>query len=246
MNITDEQLSAFLDAELSETEMEFIREQLIEDENLANRLAELAIVDELVVKAYSTIDAEALPQSITQLLSNDSLPKETERQETPAAILQNARIIEFPLWRKIRSNMTQYAAIAASVMLVIGFGMKHIIPGDDWQNIAQVLETQTSGVEKIIDDTYIKPRLTFINKNGNYCRQFDLHNTKSASANIACRQNNEWQLISSISLDKTQETANYKTATNNSALDELIDEMAVGEYFDAQAEADVINKHWSK
>lgn len=242
MNITDEQLSAFLDAELPDTEMELIREQLIEDENLANRLAELAIVDELVVKAYSTIDAQALPLSITQLLSKETLAEETRQTET----LQNAKIIEFPLWKKIRSNFAQYTSIAASVVLVIGFGVMQMNTSADWQNVAQVLETQASGVEKIIDNTHIKPRLTFTDKNGNYCRQFDLHNAKSASTNIACRQNNEWQLISSISLDKTQETSSYHTATGDSALNELIDEMAVGDYFDAQAEADVINKHWSK
>ncbi len=108
------------------------------------------------------------------------------------------------------------------------------------------METQASGVEKIIDDTRIKPRLTFTDKNGHYCRQFDLNNTEAASANIACRQNNEWQLIASIKLDKTQETSSYQTATGDSALNEWIDEMAVGDYFDAQAEAAVINKHWSK
>lgn len=242
MNITDEQLSAFLDAELPETEMELIREQLIEDENLSNRLAELAIVDELVVKAYSTIDAQALPLSITQLLSKETLAEETRQPET----LQNAKIIEFPLWKKIRSNFVQYTSIAASVVLVIGFGVMQMNTSTDWQNIAQVLETQASGVEKIIDDTRIKPRLTFTDKNGHYCRQFDLNNTEAASANIACRQNNEWQLIASIKLDKTQETSSYQTATGDSALNEWIDEMAVGDYFDAQAEAAVINKHWSK
>jgi hypothetical protein len=237
MNITDEQLSAFLDAELPDTEMELIREQLIEDENLANRLAELAIVDELVVKAYSTIDTQALPPSITQLLS-----KETRRTET----LQNAKIIEFPLWKKIRSNFAQYTSIAASVVLVIGFGVMQMNTSTDWQNVAQVLETQASGVEKIIDDTHIKPRLTFTDKNGHYCRQFDLNHIEAASANIACRENNEWKLMASIKLDKTQESSSYQTATGDSALNELIDEMAVGEYFDAQAEAVVINKHWSK
>ncbi len=45
MTISDEQLSAFLDAELPEDEMELVRQGLIDDENLANRLAELAMVD---------------------------------------------------------------------------------------------------------------------------------------------------------------------------------------------------------
>lgn len=247
MNITDEKLSAFLDSELPETEMEVIREQLFEDENLANRLAELAMVDSVVAAASTEIDARPIPSAITALLAEDESITATNEQLI-AKDGQTAKIIAFPLLKKIRHGLQQHATIAASVALVLGFGIAQMMPDraqNDWQNIAQILENTPSGIVALSDDTEIKPRLTFVNQQGEYCRQFQVTNKTTASENIACRHDTKWQLTVSVTLDNVQQAGDYQTASGGSLLDDTVEQMAVGDFFNADAESIAIEKHWS-
>lgn len=233
MKITDEQLSAFLDAELSNAEMDAIREQLLEDESLADRLAEFALVDELVAVSAKQIDARPIPQSINTLL-----------QEQPAT----AQILAFPLWKRVQKSLQQPIAIAASVALVIGFGMtqmlNHNTDSSGWSAVAKVLEVAPSGVVQVAaNGAEVKPRLTFKNHSGEYCRQFDLKNDQGFSENIACRQNGQWQITASIAGEKSQ-GGDYQTASGGSALDETLEKMVEGDMFNASAETDAIAKSW--
>jgi negative regulator of sigma E activity len=235
MMISDEKLSAFLDAELPEAEMEAIREQLIEDENLANRMADLAMVDELLAMSYSTIDTRPLPQSINKLLAEDK-PK-------------TANIIAFPLLKKIQQRLQQHAAIAASVALVIGFGIaqfRHTNTDNSWEAVAHILETAPSGVEQLSSSgAQIKPRLTFTNKAGEYCRQFVMIDKNTTSENIACRTDNQWQLAASIYIEKVQQAGAYQTASGGSLSDATVEQMTSGDFFDTQAESAAIEQHWA-
>lgn len=236
--INDEKLSAFLDAELPEAEMEAVREQLIDDESLANRMAELAMVDELVAMSYATIDTRPIPESIKNLLAEDA-PKDESK---------TAKIIAFPVLKKIQQSLQQHAAIAAGVALVIGFGISqslHKTTDNDWQEVASILETAPSGVEQLsLSGAQIKPRLTFTNKAGDYCRQFVMSNKNNTSENIACRKDNQWQLAASVYIEKVQQAGTYQTASGGSLLDATVEQMVSGDLFDAQAELAAIEQHW--
>lgn len=237
MTITDEQLSAFLDAELPEAEMELVRQQLIDDENLANRLAELAMVDDQIARHYAQIDERPIPAAITRLLA-------AEPQQA------NANIVQFPLWKRVQRGLQQHAAIAACTLLVIGFGMVQLLPGNNqktqsWGAVAQVLEQNASGDEQRLDDgSRVKPRLTFINNDGNYCRQFQLIEQDKSSENIACRRNNSWELAISVARETLAES-DYQTASGGSQLDDALDEMMGSEAFDAAREQQIIQSRWS-
>lgn len=246
--ISDEQLSAFLDAELPEAEMEMIREQLIDDEDLANRMADLAMVDQVVAMSYATIDAHPIPAAITQLLAEDA-PNSQTQTETQTET-KSATIIAFPLLKKIQQRVQEHAAIAASVALVIGFGISqslHTNSPDNWQAVAAILDSTPSGVEQLASNgVNVKPRLSFTDKDGNYCRQFVQSDSKSTSENIACRKANQWQLAASVYIDKAQQAGTYQTASGGSLLDATLEQMASGDFFDAQAEAAAIEQHWEK
>ena len=56
MNISDDMLSGFLDAELPLEDMEQVRLALETDDNLVMRMAELAQVDQWVLKHAQQID----------------------------------------------------------------------------------------------------------------------------------------------------------------------------------------------
>lgn len=234
MKISDEQLSAFLDAELPEQEMEFIRQQLSDDETLANRLAELAMVDQQIANHYARIDERPLPEAITRLL----------REEQPVS----TNIVQFPLWKKVHRQLQQHAAIAASVALLIGFSAAQLFPNnnsDQWNAVAQVLDNTSSGTEQIINDgSRVKPRLSFMNQAGNYCRQFQITNNDVSAENIACLTNNRWQLTMSVYSQANEHTDEYHTASGGSVLDSALDAMMQGEAFDAEAEMRAINNGW--
>ncbi|RYY77163.1 MAG: hypothetical protein EOO52_06690 [Gammaproteobacteria bacterium] len=243
MNISDEQLSAFLDAELPEAEMEAIRERLIVDEDIANRLAELAMVDEVVAAAYTKIDSRSLPGSVTELLAGDAqmLSEENPVREDS----KTAKIIAFP---RFQNALKKHMAIAASVVMVLGLGAIQLLHNSNtngnWQEVAKILETSPSGVNITTHGVEIKPRLTFANKQGEYCRQFIMANEKSTTENIACRKQGQWKMAVSVTLDKAQESNTYQTASGGSLLDSTVDDMANGNFFDAQDEALAIERHW--
>lgn len=238
MTISDEQLSAFLDSELPAHEMELIRAQLCDDENLANRLAELAMVDEQVASHYATIDQRPMPDAVMRMLS-----------DTPSA---SATVIAFPLRKKIHRALQQHAAMAASVALVIGFGAAQLLPGNaadntsQWSAVAQVLNTHISGTETILDDhSKIKPRLSFMNQEGNYCRQFQITEHNRHTDSIACHVDNHWQLKISVYSQSVAQEDEYQTASGGSVLDSALDEMMYSDAFDAEAESQAIKSKWT-
>lgn len=235
MKVSDEQLSAFLDAELTAEEMEWVRQQLMDDEELANRLAELAMVDEQIATHYASIDQVPMPESVSCLL----MPQLTPQPQT-------AQIIAFPLRKKLQKIFQPQVAAAACAALVI-VGSIQFFSGkqqDNWSAVAQVLDTQISGNTKTLDDgSHVKPRLTFLNRDGDYCRQFQISNQQQSSENIACRRNNQWEL--QISLEqKTTAAEDYQTASGGSVLDATLDDLMQGEVFDASAEENAIANAW--
>ena len=256
MIISDETLSAFLDAELSPSEMDTVRQRISEDETLANRLAELAQVDAQITQHYSAIDTRPLPDAISQLL--DSAPNSPPISATTSATT-SATIIVFPLWKKIQRSVQQHAAIAACTLLVLGFGLTQLLPSGndsakaDWLAIAAALDTTASGtLHTLPDGKQLKPRLSFVNQKGNYCRQFLLRDNNSNTETIACHINNQWQLNNKIVAahdmpPSAHHSDEYHTASNHTDLiDRVLDAMMKGDALDAQAETQAIANGWQQ
>lgn len=248
MTISDEKLSAFLDAELPESEMESIRQRISDDETLANRLAELAMVDEQIAQHYAAIDTRPLPEAIANLLA--SAPAATSADVvTPTP---SATIIPFPLWKKVQRGLQQHAAVAACTALVLGFGLAQLLPGSqnsslgDWNAIAAVLDTAASGTEQALaNDKQIKPRLTFVNEQGHFCRQFRVSDLHSSTETIACRVDDKWQPNITVYAQGVARDDDYQTATNDVALlDQALDNMIQGDAFDEQTESTIIQRGW--
>lgn len=233
MTYSDEQLSAFLDAELAENEMEALRQALATDEALADRLSELALVDTVVASAYATIDDRPVPKAVITLLS-------------PATTADN--VVALPVWQRLRRSLQPQYAIAASVALLAAFGLARLIPEagqTEWQNVAAVLETAPSGISQSLGaDVAIKPRLTYKNVNGEYCRQFQLARSNGAEESIACRKDDQWQRVTTVYLPAVNDDAEYSTASGGSGLDAILDQSIADGPFDAPTEASLINQAW--
>ncbi|WP_077340297.1 anti-sigma factor family protein [Pseudocolwellia agarivorans] len=258
---SDETLSAFLDAELPEQQMERIRAALLEDDNLANRLADLAMVDEVIANEYDKINQQPLPAAINELLAaipEDSAPVEsikaaeqfTDKTQTAnKANHTNNESNVVSLWQRTKKSTNKPFAIAASVAVAAGLFATVFTQsntGNSWQEVVQILEQQTSGNEQVLaNGQTIKTQLTFTNQQGDFCRQYDINNEQDVEHNIACRVNQQWELNLTV-IEQKHITQNYQTATSTSLLREQIDSMAVGDFLDKQQEQQVINNRWKK
>lgn len=253
MNINDETLSAFLDGELQEAEMEIVRRRLNEDKSLSQRLAELAAVDRAVESYYSRIDQRPMPDSVRALLtqSPDSAAPLVKPKENPA------KVLTFPGWRRNSTNAPsrQRTAIAAAVALVIGFSAAKFFPGNsasktNWQMVSSALENAAGGkVTEFGNSQQLTPHLTFLNQQGEYCRYFQLNNRQGVSENIACRTADEqaesnWHLVASIELNTLPDPSRYQTASGGSLLDGLLDQIMVGDAVTADTEETLIQQGW--
>lgn len=72
MTTSDEMLCAFLDAELSDDDMEYVRTAIASDLALSDRLASLAQVDMMVKAAADAATQKPLPNSVVALLADDA------------------------------------------------------------------------------------------------------------------------------------------------------------------------------
>lgn len=235
MKITDETLSAFLDAELPEPEMEAVREQLQADPALSDRLAQLATVDDKLSGHYSTIDDEPLPESITGLLEGTA---------------PDSNVVSFPWWRRVRQGARRHTGMAVAASLVMALGMFQFFSGgqdEQWQVVATALENAPSGTTLELDDgRTLTARLTFENQQGDYCRQFNLQGGGSASENIACRSGESWNLAAEKEVTPAAETEGYRTASGGSVLDDELDQMMAGEAISPEEERRLIGSGWQE
>lgn len=219
MKVTDETLSAFLDNELTEAEMESVRKQLTADPALAHRLAELALVDAKMQTHYSAIDDHR-----TQ-----------------------GNVVTIPWWRRMRGHTGK--AIAAAVIAGLVLTQWLALPSNDapaWSDVVKALDSQPSGVVYQIGDlASVMPRLTFRSQADQWCRQYRLETTESASEQIACRSDGgTWEQIARVEARPLPGTDTYQTASGGSVLDETLDRMMAGSPIGPDAERALLQHQW--
>lgn len=241
MNINDETLSAFLDGELPPAEMAQVRARLAEDPALADRVAELSAVDKRVRERAHAIDERPLPSGVQKLLAEDDTKAES------------AQVIAFPLWRRARQALNAQTGIAAAIALAFGFGLAEITDNagnpqaDAFQSVAERLETLPSGTsETLPDGREITPRLTFVNRDGQHCRQYSVTGAGERSEHIACRAQQAdagWEELARVR-QPAAAPGSYQTASGGSLLDSALDQMMDGGIIEPEQEKQLIEGDW--
>ncbi|WP_417567816.1 hypothetical protein [Marinobacter sp.] len=238
MKITDETLSAFLDSELSEPEMESVREQLAVDPSLTDRLAELAGVDSELQRHYCSIDDRPLPATISKML-------EVEDQHPASRAADN--IITFPRIRRLRGHSGK--AIAAAVIAGLALTQWLTLPSEGdpaWTAVARILDSQPSGQTYSISDVAsLRPTLTFQNQTGEWCRQFRLDVNNTALEQIACRtESGIWEQRVSVETGQPSTSGDYQTASGGSVIDHHLDRMMSTPPIGPEFEQTLLEKQW--
>ena len=241
MNLTDEVLSAFLDGELPEADMQAIRDQLVADQALGERLADLAAVDRTLTDHYGAIDQRPLPAAVTELLQPQAAPPAT--------------VVAFPYWRRARQGLQRRAGTAVAAALALGFGLAHWWPGAptdgnaDWPIVADALEVSPSGqTHNLTTGAELTPRLTFTNTAGAFCRQFHLQGPDKASENIACRNSGRiaGEQVASVAVPRVEAENRYQTASGGSVLDSTLDQMIAGDLITPARERQLMENGWQR
>jgi len=238
MKMTDETLSAFLDSELTDAEMDAVRNQLAQDPTLADRLAEMASVDAQLQEHYAAIDDRPMPESVTRLL---------EQEPAPETAASPDNVVTFPWWRTLRGHAGKAvaAAVIAGVALMQWFGTPSS-GGPSWQTVAQALDTRPSGeVYEVSNQATLTPRLTFRNQAGEWCRQFRLVSGDVASEQIACRTDaGSWEQVARVKAGPLPESGTYQTASGGSVLDSTLDRMMAGPPVGPEKESELLGQQW--
>lgn len=246
MNITDETLSAFLDYELPEHEMQAVRERLQTDPQLSDRLEQLVMVDQTLSRHYTQIDDQPLPQGVIDLLAQ----AEKEVDDGPTTTPETGRVLPFRRPAKPQQSTRRPVGIAIAAALVMALGLVQLLGNDtdeQWQNVASALEAAPGGsAQPLADGRVLLPRLTFENQHGEYCRQYGLQGTNSASENIACRTAGGWNLVAEHKVEQAAEPSGYQTASGGSVLDDTLDQMMVGPALTVEKERGLIDQGWAK
>lgn len=238
--LTDEKLSAFLDSELPEHEMQLIRDQLADNETLAIRLAELASVDAIVSATYHDIDDVPLPESIQNLVSvNENVSQ------------VNATVVDFSLWQRAKTAWQAHAPFATAAALVLGLtiGLFTQISGthstNHWPHVVTALNENVSGQPISLADGYqFIPRVSFINQDQQLCRQFVLQTPANTQHSIACHNGNSWQLAATL-FDEPTKSGSYQTASSQQPINSLVETMAFGAFLNAEQEQEAIRSGWA-
>ncbi len=247
MKITDEQLSGFLDNELDEQQMSLVRDAIAQDDTLCDRLAALSMVDHVVKTAAEQATNSPVPAHIEALCDAEqesnvvSFVERKTQNDDQKTVVQGSNV------RWLRGM-----AMAASVALVGLLGWQQLMDGQssgnsEWQQVAAVLDSQTSGQAYQAGAQTVMPQLSFLNKDGALCRQFTVIGTERHDAMIACKQAGNWQQRAAVALDMpVGQPGEYQTATSETALDNVLDEIMLGAPLNREQEQNAIQTNWQQ
>ena len=251
MSISDETLMAFADGELDEKTRREVELAMRRDPALAEKVKRHKALRSNVFNAFASTLDEQVPQRLhAAARSGKVIHLDSVRQlRTPPA--------PPALPEKTGWSWTEWGALAAT--LVVGvlagtIGAKGV-GGDEplasFDNRAGALTAQGRLAEALTrqlagaaaTDPNFKVGISFLSKEGTYCRSFMLPST----AGLACRSGSAWRIpvLTNGAMGATTEYRQAGTALPEAVL-EAIDDRIVGQALDASAERAAQEKGWKR
>jgi len=241
---TDEQISAFLDGELSQADTEALALAVERDPALAARVERLGSANRAYVSAVAAIDRHPMSDDVKSILS------------TPPT----AKVI--PFRAKVGAFLTEHRAIAAALVCAAAvwsvssnLGAQSGNPlstGPDGLVVAssplhRALETGVTGAPvQVAANVSATPRLTFASAEDGFCRQFDVSSPAGATSAIACREDGQWR--TQVAVFGKARGGDYQTAAGGKSpvLEAFIDQHISGAPLNAAEETKVLSEHWKR
>lgn len=241
MTITDEQLSAFIDGELSPGVMKEIAAAIDADANLRRRADALAANDAILKRAYSAIDEAPMPAAVTALLAGPADNVVPLRKKAAAA----------------RWSMPLAASVALGAGVALGLMLAEpgrMAPGGGVMIAGAIspadalhaaLEQTPSGDAVAIGGGRTAAMVLTFKSDGAYCRELTIEDAATRSRAIACREGGRW----SVKLAAAEQGAGsgYATAASgvSAAFDAGADALGAGKPLDRAVENALLQTKWN-
>ncbi len=215
MTISDETLMAYADGELDAATRASVETAMLEDPELAKRVARHSALREALQRAFSAVLEEPVPERLIAATRGQS--------GTPQSAVADLSVAREAARHKtsMRPQRWQPAAMAASLLLGLGLGFLA------WHGSGGLVELGSHGglvanaalaeaLSTQLSDDRSPARtavagLSFRSKSGDYCRTFSLTGS-DASSGLACREGNDWKIKTLAQSPPATNSANFRTA----------------------------------
>ncbi len=220
MSVSSEQLAAYADGEVDDVNAVRIRRAIAADPALAQQLAQLTAVRELLTARFDRVLAEPVPERLTAPI--DAAAK--------IVSLRDVRAARQSAWQRPQFRFGAGAAIAATLVIAVLVGRPASTPSGyaDGQ-LAAALDGVSSG-QTAPDGTRLL--LSFRTNNGSACRGF----AGKAASGIACHDDQGWKLEATGAGGRQQTTQYRQAGSADAAIMAAAQDMATGPALDAAAE----------
>ena len=250
MTISDETLMAYADGELDAATRASVEAAMLEDPEMAKRVARHRALREAMQGAFSGVLKEPVPERlIAAARGQNTAPKGAVVDLAREA----ARRKTFP-----GPQRWQPAALAASLVLGLGLGFLA------WHGSGALIQPTSGGglvakaalaeaLSTQLSDDRSPARiamagLSFRSKSGDYCRTFSLTGA-DASSGLACREGNDWKIKAlAASPSAATNSANFRTAASEDspAIRAAVEASIEGEPLDHAGEIAARQAGWAK
>lgn len=251
MRISDEILMAYADGELDDAARREVELAMRRDPAIAEQVRRHQALRSNVFDAFSSTLEEEVPQRLHAAARSGKVVHLDSVRPVKAAPPPA------PPAPKPRWSWPEWGALAATLVLGVLAGSLGLKSASDAATLAAIevdsgmlkaegklaaaLNVQLASASA--DGVGMKVGLTFVNREGNYCRSF----TMPRSAGLACRENGTWTLPVMVRHEPGAE-GQYRQAgaAMPPAVLAAIDERIVGPALDANAEKMAQQRGWQR
>lgn len=266
LDITDELLVAYVDDELDPAHRELVSSILESSPSARRRAEEMRLSRDLLRKAFPLRADASVPRSIETAANR--LAEAFERKGSASHATASPRLLppaqpkarpsRPPRWRKF----TLAAAVVLSVAVPASYlawraGAKSAIEGpatallqiDPGTSLYRALQSTPSGqlVNESGNDAAARAVLTFLAKDGRFCREFEVLADAESTAGIACRDQEGWRAEVMLSSQVAAPDLTHYTpasASDEPALAEVADRLMQGDALSIEEEARILASGW--
>ena len=189
---------AFADAEISPSEIPTLVQDLARNPSLVRALQSyMAVGRNRVAKPYTAISEEPVPQWLVETVMQ--APLGAAESKSFNVVSFGRRLLD-RLKDKYRMPGWSLAAGPAVAAVLAAVSAWLLVPNASHgetllaSQLQRAVETTRSGQDSAL--LTFRPVLTFLNKNQDYCRQFEVRSGAERSYAVACRQSaGGWQVV---------------------------------------------------
>jgi hypothetical protein len=243
MNLPDEMLMAYADGELDAVERAQVAAAVAADPQLARRVAMHQTLRRTLAAGFADVLTEPVPERLASLA------------RTSAAPSPNGRVLPFRRTSLTHRPWLHWGSLAAGFVLgalVWQFAARAYFSGPVVDRngglvasgvLARALNQQLAAEQT--PSTPVQIGISFVSKDGDYCRTFRLSATPGV-AGLACQRDAQWQLQVLTHAPGTPAASQYRQATSAlpPAVLQAVSDSIAGDPLDATAEDQARARAW--